>query len=445
MKLSLLEILEATGGGEVGGTQVGNAFTTFHTDSREVVQGGVFFALRGAEMDGHRFIDDAIARGAAAVVVQRRTSIPSGIVEVLVPDTWAALYALASEVRRRVNPLVVAVTGSNGKTSTKEMVAAILAERFNVLRTVGNLNTETGVPLTMLRLEPDHTAFVVEMGMQRAGDIGRLVTLARPSIGIITNIGSVHMEFFESQQDLARAKGELVAGLPEGGLAVLNADDGFYALLADMTPARVSSFGLDKGVFRVEHYRALSAGGSHFSVRGVEVRLALGGRHQALNAVAALAAGEFAGVPVETAAEALGQVTVEHRLEEVKTQAGYSIIDDAYNASPESMIAAFDALSERPRHGRLLAVLGEMGELGALSDESHRMVGRRAAEVFDAVCVVQGGHARFLAEEARAELVHDRNAAVEWVRRNARKGDRVLVKASHGVRLDEVVKELTNH
>src|SRR5512140_619670 len=173
MKLSLLEILEATGGGEVGGTQVGNTFSTFHTDSREVARGGLFFALRGAETDGHRFVGDAISRGAAAVVVQRRMEIPSGIVEILVPDTWAALYALAGHALQRVQPLVVGVTGSNGKTSTKEMVAAILSRRFEVLRSTGNLNTETGVPLTVLKLEPHHTALVLEMGLQRTGDIAR--------------------------------------------------------------------------------------------------------------------------------------------------------------------------------------------------------------------------------------------------------------------------------
>src|SRR5579864_1318501 len=151
MKLSLLEILEATGGGEIGGTQVGNTFSTYHTDSREVVQGGVFFALKGAEKDGHRFIGEAISRGATAVVAQRRTDIPSGIAEVVVPDTWAALYALAAYALERVRPLVVAVTGSNGKTSTKEMAAAILGERFSVLFSDGNLNTETGLPLTLLR------------------------------------------------------------------------------------------------------------------------------------------------------------------------------------------------------------------------------------------------------------------------------------------------------
>src|SRR6202171_2393637 len=256
MRLSLLEILEATGGGEVGGTQVGNVSSTFHTDSREVVQGGVFFALRGAEMDGHRFVDDAIRRGAAAVVVERRREIPPGIAEILVRDSWAALYALASNTLQRVKPLVVAVTGSNGKTSTKELIAAILATRFDVLRTTGNLNTETGVPMTILALEAQHTALVLEMGMQHAGDIARLVSLARPSIGVITNIGVVHMEFFRARADLARAQGELVAGLSDEGVAVLNADDQFYPLLVAMTSAKVASFGAAHGDYRIEGYRA---------------------------------------------------------------------------------------------------------------------------------------------------------------------------------------------
>jgi UDP-N-acetylmuramoyl-tripeptide--D-alanyl-D-alanine ligase len=443
MKLSLLEILEATGGGEVGGTQVGNAYSTFHTDSREVVQGGVFFALRGAEMDGHRFIDDAIRRGAAAVVVQRRKEIPNGIAEVMVPDTWAALYSLASYALRRVSPLVVAVTGSNGKTSTKEMIAAILGRRYEVARSIGNLNTETGVPMTILQLEPHHKALVLEMGIQRPGDIGRLVALARPSIGVITNIGIVHIEFFKSREELAWSKGEMVAGLEADGVAVLNADDQFYPLLVSMTAARVTSFGVNAGDYRPEGYRALTGGGSQFSVRGVDVKLRLEGRHQALNAVAALAAGEAGGVPLKDGAQALEEVIVEHRLEELKTAAGYSIVDDAYNASPESMLAAFEAMSESPRRGRLLAVLGQMAELGEFSEESHRQVGSRAAEVFDAVCVLDGERARVLAESAGAELVESRPAARDWVRRNAREGDRVLIKGSHSTHLDEVVRELT--
>jgi UDP-N-acetylmuramoyl-tripeptide--D-alanyl-D-alanine ligase len=441
MRLSLLQIMEVTGGGEVGGTQVGNTFSTFHTDSREVVQGGVFFALRGAEMDGHRFVGDAIQRGAAAVVVDRRMGIPSGIAEVVVPDTWKALYVLASYVLERVKPLVVGITGSNGKTSTKEMTAAVLGTRFTVLRTTGNLNTETGVPLTILKLEPEHTALVVEMGLQRAGDIERLVALARPRIGVITNIGLVHMEYFESQEALARAKGELVAGLPADGRAILEAGGAYFSLLASLSAAPVTTFGVIKGDFPVLGYRPL-ASGSEFSVRGEPVRLALGGRHQALNAAAALAAGDAAGVPVADGARALAEVEVGQRLEQKETRDGILIVDDAYNASPESMTAAFDSVREMPREGRLLAVLGHMGELGPMAEAAHVLIGKLARPIFDAIAVVDTPLGRVLAEAARADLVPDNPAAVDWVRAHARPGDRVLVKGSHSRHLDEVVAEL---
>jgi len=442
MRLSLLQIMEVTGGGEVGGTQVGNTFSTFHTDSREVAQGGVFFALKGSEKDGHQFVADAVKRGAAAVVVDRRTDIASGIAEVVVPDTWAALYALASFVLEKVKPLVVGVTGSNGKTSTKEMAAAALGARHKVLRTTGNLNTETGVPLTILKLEPSHTALVVEMGLQRAGDIGRLVSLAKPQIGVITNIGVVHMEFFESQEALARSKGELVAGLPASGRAVLNADDSFFPLLALLAAAPVSTFGAAAGHFRVEGYRALPDGGCEFSVLGVPVRLALGGRHQALNAAAALAAADAAGVAIAEGAPALSEVSIEHRLEEKRTADGVIILDDAYNASPESMLAAFETVRGMHRGGRLLAVLGHMGELGSLADQTHVLVGQEAKRTFDSIAVVDTPLGRVLARAAEAELVADNAAAAQWVRRQARPGDVVLVKASHSRRLDEVVAEL---
>jgi UDP-N-acetylmuramoyl-tripeptide--D-alanyl-D-alanine ligase len=443
MRLTLLEILEATGGGEVGGTQVGERFATYHTDSREVQPGGIFFALRGAEMHGHKFARDAVERGAAAIVVERRTEIPAGIVEVVVPDTWKALYDLASFVLRRVKPLVVGVTGSNGKTSTKEMTAAVLAQHYEVLRSTGNLNTETGVPLTILKLEPEHTALVLEMGLQRAGDIARLVALARPSIGVITNIGTVHMEFFETQEQLARAKGELVAGLPEDGRAVLNADDPFFPLLTSISAAPVASFGVEAGDFKVAAYRALPGGGCHFTIKSVDVDLTLGGRHQALNAAAALAAGASAGVPLDAGASALAGVSVEHRLQELQSPAGFVVVDDAYNASPESMLAAFDAMAERPHEGRLLAVLAHMGELGELAEESHRRVGRRAAEVFDGVVVVDTPLGRVMAEAAHADVVPDNTAAANWVRDHARSGDRVLIKGSHSRHLEEVVAELT--
>jgi len=200
------------------------AFSSVHTDSREVRPGGLFFALRGAETDGHRFLADAVARGAAGLVVERPPEVADGAEVIVVPDAWAALYDLARQRLEEVAPIVVCITGSNGKTTTREMLAAILATRYRVLQTQGNLNTETGLPLTILRLRPGDQVAVLEMGMQAPGEIARLAELARPRIGIVTGIGTVHIEFFDSQEGIARAKAELVAALPPGGLAVLNHD-----------------------------------------------------------------------------------------------------------------------------------------------------------------------------------------------------------------------------
>ncbi len=413
------------------------SFTSVHTDSREVAPGGLFFALRGAADDGHRFVPDAVTRGAAGVVVER--PVEAGGAEVIVvPDAWAALYDLARRRLEDAAPIVVGITGSNGKTSTKEMLAAILATRYRVLKTEGNLNTETGVPLTILRLDPGiHTMLVLEMGMQGPGEIARLAALASPRIGIVTGIGSVHIEFFESQEGIAKAKGELVEALPPDGLAILNHDDPYSGLLRELSRAPVLTFGLEGGDYHGSGY-----GLGAFTVRGVPVKLRLPGRHQARNALAALVAADHLGVPLEVGARILADLVVDRRLQSLDAPAGFAIVDDAYNASPESMLAAFDAVSERPRSGRLLAVLGEMRELGPLAEDAHQRVGARAREVFDEVCVVDVGNGRLLAEAAAGGLVPDRAAGVRWVRSRAGEGDVVLVKASHGVALEDVVHEL---
>jgi len=437
MRLSLAEVAQATGG-EIAGPPAAE-LTSYHTDSREVAPGGLFFALSGAETDGHRFLADAIERGAAAVVVDRE--VEAGEAAVLqVTDTWAALYDLARHVLARVSPLVVGVTGSNGKTSTKEFAAAALSPRFRTWKTHGNLNTETGVPLTILQLEPEHQALVLEMGMQAPGEIARLAALAQPRVGIITTVGTVHLEFFDSQQDLARAKGELLAALPPDGLAVLPAESEHLELLSALSAAPIATFG-PGGDWDYDAYRPDGAG-SRFQVRGLEVALKLGGRHMAANALAALAAADFAGVPLANAAAALAGVTVLQRLAELSAPGGFTVVDDSYNASPESMLAAFATVAERPHGGRLLAVLGEMRELGPIADQAHREVGRRAGQVFDAVCVVDVGRGVLLAEAAGGELAANREAALEWVRAEARPGDTVLVKASHGVHLEELVMRL---
>jgi UDP-N-acetylmuramoyl-tripeptide--D-alanyl-D-alanine ligase len=446
MRLTLAEVVEATSGRLLSGLPDAT-FDVFQTDSRQATS-GLFFALKGAETDGHLYVGDAIRRGARGVVVQSDRPPPPasggeiGASVVAVDDTWHALYDLAAHVLARVQPLVVGVTGSNGKTSTKELLAAALGTTYRVRSTQGNLNTETGVPLTMLGLEPADQALVVEMGMSGPGEIARLAELARPRIGVITTVGTVHMEYFESREDLARAKGELVVALPSEGRAVLPAEDRFCRLLRDLSGAPVTTFGLGAGDVSGESYRSIPDGCA-FGVRGTEVRLAMPGRHQARNALAALAAAEAAGVPVAQAAPALSGVRVGQRLQEVAAPGGFLIVDDSYNASPESMSAAFEAVAERPHSGRLLAVLGEMRELGVLAPEEHRRIGAEAARTFDAVAVIDQGHGRLLAESASgAELVPDVATAAAWVRSSARAGDVVLVKASRGVRLERVVQAL---
>jgi UDP-N-acetylmuramoyl-tripeptide--D-alanyl-D-alanine ligase len=441
MRLRLAEVQEVCGGRLVACSPASLA-TSYHTDSRQVLPGGLFFALRGADLDGHAFVPDAAEHGPAAVVVERE--LEASVPQVVVADTWRALYGLAAFVLRRISPLVVGVTGSNGKTSTRELAGAVLEARHRVHRTAGNLNTETGLPITVLDLEPEHTALVLEMGMQGPGEIARLAALARPSVGVVTSIGTVHAEHFaDGQEGIARAKGELVAALPADGLAVLNADEPrFLDVLRGLSGAPSTTFGLDGGDLRGTAYRPLPDGGGVFHVEGLEVRLALGGRHQARNALAALAAGRFAGVPLAEGARTLAHVQTAHRLQRHTAPGGWTVLDDAYNASPESMAAAFETASQMARQGRLLALLGEMRELGPLAEAAHRRAGAHAREVFDQVAVVDVGWGSALAQAAGGELVSSLAGGAEWVRRQARPGDVVLVKASHGVALDRVVDEL---
>lgn len=442
MRLTLAQVLGATGGRQLGGAPDAE-FASYHTDSREVVAGGLFFALRGAALDGHSFVADAVRRGATGVICEHPVEAPGQAAVVQVQDGWRALYDLARWVLERVSPAVVGVTGSNGKTSTKEMIAAVLGVRHRVLKTVGNLNTETGVPLTLLALSPEHQVAVLEMGMQGPGEIARLARLAAPLVGVVTGIGCVHAEFFADGRDgICRAKGELLAALPGHGLGVVNAEDDYFQALAARSRARVMGYGFEAGELRGENYRPLSSGGSQMVVEGVQVRVGPSGRHQALNALGALAVGRFMGVPVAQGAPALATVAVERRLQQHLLPEGYVLVDDSYNASPESMLAAFETLAERPRRGRLLALLGEMRELGPLAAGAHEQVGRRAGEVFDRVAVVDVGEGSRLARAAGADLVPDRRSGTAWVRETAAPGDVVLVKASHGVRLDEVVGEL---
>ena len=431
-------------------------------DSRLVEDGNLFAALPGERTDGHVFLADAVARGAAALLVSRpldpATLDGLGDVTVLaVPDALAGLQAVAASWRARFDPLTVGVTGSVGKTSTKEAIAAVLGTAMPTLRSEGNLNNEVGLPLTLMRLGPEHRAAVLEMGMYVGGEIAVLARLARPSIGVVTSVAPVHLARAGSIEAIENAKAELVEALPTEGTAVLNADDPRVRRFAARTPASVLSYGFapDADV-TAERLEARGPGGMDFEVVARaprQVRFAAHipalGRHSVQNALAAVAVGLLAGLDEAQLAAGLAApwgLAAPHRGALVMAP-GLTILDDTYNASPPAMLAALDVLASLP--GRPVAVLGEMLELGAAHEDGHRAVGAAAAAAVAELVVVGQGAAPIAAAARdaglapeRVHLVRDREAAIGLLRGLLRPGDAVLVKASRGAALEVVVDAL---
>ncbi|MCU0504652.1 MAG: UDP-N-acetylmuramoyl-tripeptide--D-alanyl-D-alanine ligase [Chloroflexi bacterium] len=430
-------------------------------DSRAVEPGCLFVALPGTRVDGHDFVAEAIAAGAAAVLIGRTlderaaaavAAAPGGVTVVRVDDPLAGLQRIAAAWRARFAPLVVGVTGSVGKTSVKEAVAAVLASRLRTLKSPGNANNEIGLPLALLRLDGSVEAAVLEMGMYTGGEIADLARIGRPSIGIVTAVAPVHLERAGSVEAIAAAKAELVEALPPDGTAILNADDPVVRAFDRRTAARVVRYGTapDADV-RAEDVRAAGAAGTAFmlvaSGQRREVVTPALGRHSALNGAAAAAAGLAAGLTIDAIAGALAQGwSAEHRAQ-LLDLGRYRLLDDTYNAAPPSMLAALELLSTLP--GRPVAVLGEMLELGDLSDAGHRAVGEAAGRAVDELVTVGPGADR-IADAAvgaglaagRAHRVADRAAAAAVLRGIVRDGDVVLVKASRGAALDLLVAEL---
>jgi UDP-N-acetylmuramoyl-tripeptide--D-alanyl-D-alanine ligase len=352
-------------------------------DSRKLAPGNLFAALHGAQLDGHSFLDAAAAAGAAGALVLRVREM--ALPQIVVSNVEAALANAARVARAQFTGVVIGIAGSNGKTTVKEMLAAILALRGPCLATRGNLNNHLGVPMTLLRLDTSHRSAVIEMGANRRGDVEQLVQIARPDIGLITNAGAEHLEGFGSLEGAARAEGEMVSALPESATAVINADDTYASLWRASTAARVVTFGLrgeadfraaelqfevgDQG-FR-SRFRLCTGGGE------VAVQLALAGRHNIYNALAAAAAAVSAGASLEQVAQGLAQMrAVRGRLEFRRTRHGAWLIDDSYNANPSSARAALEVLSELP--GRRWLVLGDMAELGEFAESSHHELGELA-------------------------------------------------------------------
>lgn len=426
--------------------------TSVSTDSRTLTPGACFIALAGDRFDGHHFIDDAVAKGATCVVAARQHLIapPRDVTVILVEDTLDALWSIASGYRRLFSLPLVAITGSNGKTTTKEMAAQILAAMGPVIATEKNYNNEIGVPLTLLRLERQHRAAVVEMGMRALGEIAQLARLAAPTIGVVTNVGPSHVGRLGSIEGVAKAKGELIEALETGGYAVLNADDPLVLKMAGRTRARVVTFGLgpqaDIRGERVEH-RGID--GSRFMLRWgkerVPVILKLPGRHQVMNALAAAAVAHCLGLDARAVQQGLISVRTEMRMSLQRLGEGVILIDDSYNASPASVRSALLSLGD-VQGKRRVAVLGGMLELGHLAEEAHKEVGKLAAQVGLDRLIGIGAEAKWIVEGARAgglapsRILHfaaapDAAAAVsDW----AFADDVILVKGSRGFRLEEV-------
>ena len=443
-------------GGEVhddpdGVVVTGPAFV----DTRSPEPGGLFAAFVGERADGHHFAASAVEDGAVAVLGSRPTGVPTVVVE----EPRAALQALAHHVLGRLPDVhVLAVTGSQGKTSTKDLLAAVLADRAPTVATRGSFNNELGLPLTVLRATPETRHLLLEMGARGIGHLRELCAIARPDVSLVLNVGKAHLGEFGTQDDIATAKGELVEALEPGGTAVLNADDPRVRAMATRTRGQVMTFGTSEDAdVRVGPVALDAAGRPTFplTVDGdcVEVSLRLVGRHQAMNAAAAVTAALAVGIGHRDAAASLGRVESlsRWRMEVRERGDGVTVVNDAYNANPDSMRAALEALvAIGGGSRRTVAVLGEMRELGESAAHEHTDLGRlavrlgvdRVVAVGDAARGVHDGAREAGATEEEAVLVADNDAAVHWLTAEVRPGDVVLLKASRGARLDVVAEAL---
>lgn len=428
----------------------------YSIDSRTVGAGELFFAVKGERLDGHEYVQAALADGAVAAVVSNGWVVPAEVDEtrlLRVADcedcVLLALQRLARAVRREWGGRVIGVTGSAGKTTTKEAVAQVLGARFRVLKSQGNLNNGFGLPLQLLKLEREHEVAVIEMGMNHAGEIAALAKIAEPDWAVVSNVGPVHLEFFaDGIAGIARAKYELIEALPADGVAVLNFDDNYVASFGRGMGDRAVFYGLGEGAeVRALHVAEAGAEGVVFTVEAygerASVQLRMLGRHNVSNALAAIAVGLRSGMLLEECAAAVGELRAGDKRGEVIAWRGATIINDCYNSNPRALDAMVDALMAMPGE-RHIVVAGEMLELGPEGEALHAACGRRMAERGVTALVGVRGLAKAMVEAAQAAgvesmFVADAAAAGEWLQANLRAGDAVLLKASRGVRLERAL------
>ncbi len=450
-ELPVSVVLEATRG-RLTGARPEADFQGVSTDTRALRANSLFVALKGERFDGHDFVPEALQRGAAAALVSAPVSAPGPLI--LVSDTLQALGAIAAQHRKALPARVIAITGSTGKTTTKEMTASILSEGWTTARTPGNYNNEIGVPLALLDLEPSHQAAVVELAMRGRGQIAHLARMVSPQIGVVTNIGVSHLELLGSREAIAGAKAELLAHLPRDGVAVINADDDFFDYMEERSPGRVISFGGGAKTDVSAHNVEVRPGGSlRFRLRGwwgeQDLSLRAAGRHNALNAAAAAAAAMAAGAQPEWIAAGLASFEgADMRGRIAAAPGGFTVIDDCYNAAPDSMRVALELLGELPG-GRKWAVLGDMKELGPLADDWHREVGDIASDHGLAGLITLGRLGHCIAEAARERSVvpevieaADSEDAARVLAEALAPGDVVLVKGSRAMKMEQIVRRL---
>ncbi len=419
------------------------------TDSRTVRPGDLFFAIRGDNFDGHEYVEDAFAKGACAAVVSDDAARSGSTL--VVDDTVDALLSLAAWYRDRFDIPVVAVTGSNGKTTTKDMAAAVLSTKFRTARTRGNYNNHIGVPLTLFDIEEKHEVAVVEMGMNHPGEIARLAAAARPSVGVITNVAEAHMETMQDIDTIAQAKAELLDALPPDGTSVLNWDDPRVKALWVRGPGNVVTFGLssDAEVRALRIDASVDAVSFELADDG-HVTLPIAGRHNVMNALAAIAVGRIMGVPDADAARGLSSFEASPMRMNFERAGSRVILNDAYNCNPGSLGAALEVLVEAAGEGTSAAAIGDMLELGSASERAHREAGARAAELGVDWLLLFGTEVAALKEGAleagmpasRVRIFESKTALVDTLRKELDESAVLLVKGSRGMRMEEVVELL---
>lgn len=455
MFLTIDEVLKATGGTVISEAEC-TSVTAVSTDSRIVGHDELFIPLIGERFDGHDYIPKAFENGAPAALTQKDGIMAEGRLLIKVGDTSKALRELAAFYRSKFNIPFVGITGSVGKTSTKDMVANVLGRRLNVLSTEGNLNNEIGVPLTVFKLDARHEAAVLEMGMSGFGEISRLTAIVKPAVAIITNVGMSHIEKLGSRNNILKAKLEILEGLDSNGLVVLNRDDSLLDGVKNLLNHRTVSYGMEEGAdYRAGNINSSGEGGIDFEMtvegRAYDIHLPVPGVHNVSNALAAVAAARELNVPMEDIIEGIATYKPGKMRLNIISANGLRIINDTYNASPQSMKAALDVLEEIGMAGCRIAVLGDMLEMGDWAEEAHAEVGTYAAGKRLSRLITVGPNAANIArgaveagfpEEAVSIFSNNREAA-RFIEKIIQSGDTILIKGSRGMKMEELANRFS--